>query len=295
MRALGKPPAPPALNEARKTLPMNEKANEQRSYDQVLADAVRVLTEAARRSVTRTDHDGSEHREPADFAEFVAHAVAGAAANVGGIEPILAGRPGSWEAHYVREMLCATVGYDERYLFEHRSEPVVVRVHVGDILNDLGIWRLYDEAHDELGRREDAIHARRDDEPVDDYVAGERATLDRLGQLHDALDGQRVMEWTAYGKAFAANVRRAAEELFPALPVPVEVIVELDWQNDLGLSDDDWDGPEWRLWETARRNTPLPGSGIALTDYPPGADIARIERDAGRTPLARLEDGEDRP
>jgi hypothetical protein len=36
--------------------------------------------------------------EPADFAEFLTLAVASTAANVGGVEELLAGRPGSWEA-----------------------------------------------------------------------------------------------------------------------------------------------------------------------------------------------------
>jgi hypothetical protein len=57
----------------------------QRPHEQVLADAVRLLTEAARRTTTWTDGDGREHQYPADFAEFVTHAVAGAAANVGGV------------------------------------------------------------------------------------------------------------------------------------------------------------------------------------------------------------------
>jgi hypothetical protein len=42
---------------------MHEKRNEQRTYDEVLADAVRVLIEAARRAIAWTDADGVEHRE----------------------------------------------------------------------------------------------------------------------------------------------------------------------------------------------------------------------------------------
>ena len=77
---------------------MHEKRNEQRTYDEVLADAVRVLTEAARRVITWTDRGGRAGHGQEDFAEFVTHALAGKAANIDGIEPILAGRPGSWEA-----------------------------------------------------------------------------------------------------------------------------------------------------------------------------------------------------
>src|SRR5207245_583386 len=81
------------------------RTTDQRRYEELLADAGRVLTEAASRATTRTDRNGREHRQPADFAEFVTHAVAGAAANIGGVEQILAGRPGSWEADHVRQML----------------------------------------------------------------------------------------------------------------------------------------------------------------------------------------------
>ena len=245
------------------------------SPEQLLSEAVRVLTEAARTT--------------SDFAEFLTHAAAGAAANIGSIEALLAERPGSWEAHYVRDMLTATVGYDEQYLLEHRTEPLVVRVHVDDILNDLGLWALYDEAHDEITRRDAVSCARYDDQ--DGFSGEDNAALDELDNLREALDAQRAQDCATYGDAFRDNVHRAAAELFPTLPVPVHVIVELDWQHDLGLRDD-VDGPAWRVWETARRNTPLPGSGIPFKDYPLTLDLAQVERDAGRTPLARLNNGD---
>jgi len=275
----------------------------QRSHDAVLADAVRVLTEGARRSVTWTDRDGREHQQRADFAEFVTHAVAGAAANLGGIEHALAARPGSWEADKVRDMLHCTVGYDEDYLDEHRTEPVVVRVHVDDILNELGVWKLYDEAHDELDRRHDTIAiptaAGVPGDPtfeaalaaLEPATAEQEAASDVVEELRERLDAQQGHESADYGEAFKANIHRAATELFPGLRVPVEVIVELDWQNDIGLSDTELErgGPTWRLWETARLNTPLPGTGIPLRDYPLTLGVAQVERDAGRDPLARLE------
>jgi hypothetical protein len=279
----------------------------QRTYDAVLADAIRVLTEAARRTITWTDRDGREHLDQADFVEFVTHAVAGAAANLGSVEAVLAGRPGSWEAHYLRQMLHSTVGYDEAYLLEHRSEPVVVRVHVDDILTDLGFWDLYEDAHAELERRYDAVGI-----PAAGGVLGapdfetalaqlppatreQQAAAEAILELQNRLDALQQREWSDYGEALRANVLTAATELFPGLRVPVEVIVELGWQNNLGLGEEmDWNGPVWRLWETARLATPLPGSGIPLRDYPTTAHttVTRIERDAGRDPLARLENGE---
>jgi hypothetical protein len=248
--------------------------------EQLLAKAVRVLTEAARTT--------------GDFAEFLTHATAGAAANIGSIDALLAERPGSWEAHYVRDMLTATVDYDEQYLIEHRTEPLIVRVHVDDILNDLGLWSLYDEGQEQITRREDAIHTRHDLTcDAEEYSADDQDALDELDRLHEALDTQRREDCSTYGDAFRDNVHRAAAELFPTLPAPVEVIVELDWQHDLGLRGD-VDGPAWRVWETARRNTSLPGSGIPFKDYPLMLDVAQVERDAGRTPLVRLgnSDGE---
>jgi hypothetical protein len=270
---------------------MHKKRNEQRTYDEVLADAVRVFTEAARRVITLTDRDGRARHEQADFAEFVAYALAGAAANIGGIEPILAGRPGSWEADHLRDLLCATAGYDEQFLLERRTKPMVVRVRVSAILDDLGIWTLYEQACDELERREDVICAAA---PYPKPISQEQhAELGVIDELRAALHAQRLRDWADYGAAFRANVLRAAGELFPTLPVPVEVIVELDRQDDHGV-DDEWDGPVWRLWEAARSSTPLPGSSIPLQDYPPGADIAQIERNASRDPLTRLRRGEAR-
>lgn len=67
--------------------------------------------------------------------------------------------------------------------------------------------------------------------------------------------------------------------------------MQLDWQGGNLGAGDEWDGPAYRLWERARMATPLPHSGIAPKDYPPGG-IAEADRAAGRTPLARLQNDE---
>ena len=269
--------------------PTMSDAGGQRGYDQVLADTVRVLSEAARRTITRGRGTSSEQQDQADFADFLATALAATAANLGGIEALLAGRSGSWEADYVRQLLVGTVGEDEQYLWEHRTEPLVIRVHADDILTELGYWALYDDAQNELDRRDEALYARHDpDECVEDYGADDLAEYDLICDLREALDRQQHTDWAAHGHAFAEQARRAAAELCPTLTVPVEVIVELGWRNDLG-SGDEWDTPAGRVWETARQNTPLPGSGTPLKDYPLTLDVAQVERDAGRTPLARLD------
>ena len=86
------------------------------TYSAQLHAAIDILTEAALTS-----------RPGADWPEFVTLALAGAAANAGGIEPALSGRPGSWEAAGVRHLLVSTVGEDEAQLWQHRA-PVTLSV-----------------------------------------------------------------------------------------------------------------------------------------------------------------------
>lgn len=138
-----------------------------RPYDEVLHDAISVLTDATRltnqpmrqTSPGRWEADPDPRAAlPIDWAEFVTLAVAGAAANVGSTEQILAGRPGSWEAERVRQILQSTVA-DDQDLLRHRTEPVVVDLWVESILRDANdtTYDDYREAELELSRREEAI------------------------------------------------------------------------------------------------------------------------------------------
>ncbi|MFG1913022.1 hypothetical protein [Kribbella sp. NPDC048928] len=141
-----------------------EQVARQRDGGEVMADAVRVLTEAARRRrpVYRPAEGGGVEQdpdatEPADWAEFVAQALVAAAANVGGIETALSGRSGSWEADHVRQLVLGTVGAEEEYLWEHRTEPLTITVYVDDILTDrTDAGSEYLDAEDEIERRRDA-------------------------------------------------------------------------------------------------------------------------------------------
>ncbi|WP_207549091.1 XRE family transcriptional regulator [Mycolicibacterium peregrinum] len=139
-----------------------------RTYDEILSDAVRVLTEAARltNQPGRQKADGSwepaPHADPLaiDWGAFVTDALAGAAANIGGIDAILAGRPGSWEAAVVGDALRAAVGHDEWDLWRHRTEPVTVVLHPERLLFDNNYSDWFDEvdrAEAEIQRREAAV------------------------------------------------------------------------------------------------------------------------------------------
>jgi hypothetical protein len=173
-----------------------------RPVQQVLADAIAVMTEAARLTWTRTDGDGQTVTVRGDWAEFVTLALAGAAANVGGIEDALVGRPGSWEADHVRNLLTSTVGEEEQQLLGHRTEPVVVDVFVDDIMVDLGTWQAYDDAQQELTRRyadcTSATTAESSNMPTPTFEREQR--LDELAELEERLDNQRLRDWTEYGQ-----------------------------------------------------------------------------------------------
>lgn len=140
-----------------------------RPYDEVLHDAISVLTEASRltNQTMRQTSSGQWEADPdpraavpIDWAAFVTATLAGAAANAGGIDTILSGRPGSWEASVVGDALRAAVGADEWDLWRHRTEPVTVVLHPERILFDNDASDRFDEmdaAEAEIARRVNAI------------------------------------------------------------------------------------------------------------------------------------------
>ena len=64
--------------------------------------AVHAITQAAR----------AEH----DFAGWLAHVLAAAAGQLGGSDELTIGRPGSWEASLVDQLVKGTVGHGDEYL-----------------------------------------------------------------------------------------------------------------------------------------------------------------------------------
>ena len=51
-----------------------------------------------------------------DFAGWLADVLARVAARKGSSDALTAGRPGSWEAALIQQLLAGTVGYDDEYL-----------------------------------------------------------------------------------------------------------------------------------------------------------------------------------
>lgn len=264
----------------------------------VLADAIRVLTEAARltrplpasEAAAPTPGQPVSVRSdcgPADWGEFVTHALAGAAANIGGTEAILAGRPGSWEADGVRHLLTSTVGHDEQHLLEHRTEALVVDVHVDELLTDLGAWEPYDQASRELARRYDAIANATVTGVLGDALAEEAlrqlepATQEqerqatRVAELEARLEQQRLQDWASYGRAMQTAIEAEAARL-PGLTVPVIVRV----LQETCCQANEQTGATWglidQLLTVAVQRTELPGDG-----RPPLARLEAIEHASG--------------
>lgn len=229
--------------------------------EQLLATAIEALTAAARlqRPVLERDEQASAaegtpvyretgRTEPDDWAEFVSQALAGAAANAGGVETALAGRPGSWEADFTRQLLAGTVGHDGEYLWEHRTEPVRVTLYVDELADDINARKPYDDA----GAAIDARH----DEVRDGTEAYERH-VDLLAELADRLEAQRLADWTAWGEGLAEAVKAAAARRMPGLRVPVEVVVDVEtWRSD--REEPYWPDLEWELTGEALGATPAP-------------------------------------
>lgn len=268
-----------------------------RDQQEMLADAIKTLTEAARQKGT-------------DWAEFVTLAVAGAAANVGGIEKALEGRPGSWESDHVRGMLHATVGEDPAELLRHRTEPLRVDLWPEEMLDEFGYGELYDESRRIL-RAEVERHVWRYrlndsgswvaldaeapsyDIPPDANVAPgsvlhvprateDEATLNDLAEQESALDElQFEDDPQAYGSALRDTVLAKAAELFPGQTV--QVVVRKGPQEDWPATG----SPEATLVEAAWTETALPWNGIAPKDQA-ASSIANADRDDGRLPLLRL-------
>lgn len=123
-----------------------------------LGEAVSALTVAARREVAVGAGTEGAHREPADFGETVCRVLAAVAANVGGIDALLA-RSTSWESDHVRRMIHSVVGEDEGELLRYRTEPVNLHLDVQGVFDDFGLGALYREAAEELNHREAAADA----------------------------------------------------------------------------------------------------------------------------------------
>jgi len=223
--------------------------------------AVTALTQGARLT--------GPGQRPVDFADFLASALAAVAANLGGVDRLLAGRPGSWEADLVDQLVHGTVGHDDAGLTEYRTEPIVIHLNVA---------RLVEEA-EEVNGREAIAPYEREWMAVEDHYAALDDDQDHSDAEEAALAALRdrwAGEYARFAEAFTAAVLAQAAAI-PGLTVPVtvEATTDPDARTDRGLPHPGgWDDPDpdplvWRLWCAALDTTPLPTHDDAPHDAGP--------------------------
>lgn len=235
-----------------------DEARYRREHTRLWGATVRDLTAAVRLRHPRSGQ--------LDFADFLASALAAVAGNVGSTDRIVAGRPGSWEAYRVNQLVGGTVGYDqdEAALAVYRTEPLVVPLNVHDLMfrdvaaRTRGIDTPYEQETDALYERLEPLSG-------DEYEVA-------LVQVHAeeaALKAWWAAAYAAYAEAFAAAVAREAAQIEGlGVPVTLWANIALDGAGPDGLYDQEAENPDeydfaadplvLRLWQAARGAVPLP-------------------------------------
>jgi hypothetical protein len=247
------------------------------------ADDFQVAALAIARAIRAINNN----QRAGDGAEFITHLLATVAANLGSSDAVTAGRPGSWEAAGVGDLLRSTVGYDDEYLLTYRTEPVEVVVNPVYELEDLGLFETYEASIDHIGR---ALFGDRWSPSRD------RLTLDQLQQIED-IEEQLVelekRDRDEYQQRFAATVRARFEQLRTEDPhrYPEHLTNTVRFADADASSDDLTDG--WgsdlasQLYQHARKHTPLPGCNTQ-PDRTGGQSHAKRLLDAGNWPHLRI-------
>lgn len=234
-------------------------------YVEPIAMAITALTAAAKQTRTRGAGTEQATTEPVDFAEIACHVLTVVAANTGGVERLLAGRPGSsWEADLIRQIIHSTAG---DHLDRYRTLPIRLGVDVAGAFDDFGI--------EEMAAREEDAAAEATFN--DNLTEAGQAQADALA---DAIARLRKEDEDAYLAAYRQIVERRAAEL--GITVPIEVTRTGDYEGDTGD-----DATVAGLHEYAREHTPLPMIG-----QPPASSaeaITQIIRLLGCTYTARAQ------
>ncbi|PFG44927.1 hypothetical protein ATJ97_0201 [Georgenia soli] len=202
-------------------------------YEALRAEAIRAMTRAARFSWSNDS--------PMDFGEFVTQVVTATAANIGTLSKLLAGRPGSWEADLVRQMVVGAAGPDGDHLPEHRTDPVVVDVDVEEIMWESGVEEEFDQAAHQA--RQAVMDAAED---------GTSGTVDdRAREAADDVWNRLEEKKRLYAERLEAEILKAAQEQGYRAPVTVRI-------NPRDANLHEYGTVERALLDIARDRTDLP-------------------------------------
>ncbi|MHD0307191.1 hypothetical protein [Rhodococcus baikonurensis] len=226
-----------------------------------------AATDALTAIARSTRSDGSQ----VDFADTLADILAVVAANMGSVEGLLRGRPTSWEADLIHQLITGAEAEDE--LPARRTEPVRVPLDIDEEWDRFGLTDLAQEAFDEINGRMLKVD---DESPESDALAGEQLAVDELE------DSDRA----AYISAFTASAREIAQE--HGITAPIEVITSSYLDNQPAHEPDDL---EERIRYAATGRTPHPITDSTATELMEqgitGTELAAALRAAGRDYRAR--------
>lgn len=217
----------------------------------ITTENVRVLADQLTHLLTRVARHTLAEGHCTDFAEVITRSMAAAAANVGGPDIFLSGRPGSWESSSVACLLGGAMGQDSSHWASLRTEPLVIPLNVAERVEDSalhpGLVGLTD-ARDRLDdRSSDAV----DDDPRAGDYDFELADLERRYSL----------TFATYAARFRCAVSAVVEELgLDAVDTAVDADPEVAWwctesiRNPAPLNDP----LVTKIWERAHAVVPLP-------------------------------------
>ncbi|CAM5540228.1 hypothetical protein [Leifsonia shinshuensis] len=221
-----------------------------------VADAIAALTAAARQTRVRGAGTDQATVEPVDFGEIACHVITRVAANLGGVDALLAGRPGSWEADYVRQIVQSTAGDDPDELLRWRTEPVRLPFDVEDEFYDFGLGDLYDQD------RDSAADATFVEGLSDDQAAAAESIVDAIEALWE-------QDKVAYTAAYLAAARRYLTDR--------GATVDVELAAPIAGAAATWDDLTDQMQQYARSHTPLPATG-AIPDYSDGTPADALRR-----------------
>lgn len=162
-----------------------------------------------------------------DGGELICHLVATVAANLGSIDAVTAGRPGSWEADLVQQILSSTVGQGD--LLYWRTAPIEIVEHVDALLDGMDLGEaLYDASLNQIWAALEADgHGVETGDPAlrQLTVEGEalyEAAIEPLNQL-------RTEDFARYTESFEAAVRIVVDRLVIHEGLPAEVSASVRW------------------------------------------------------------------
>lgn len=239
-------------------------ANPPRSDADAFEDEFRHLWGAVVTALTAAVRLNHPTDGPVDFADFLASALASVAANVGSLDRLIAGRPGSWESAILTQLVSGSVGHDPSIeeLARWRTEPVVVVLNVAQLVAETTLDAAAADREGVLLDFDEAVAALPDPWaggrlPTDDEAAGWDASQDGLRRRY-------AEAFAAYAERFTAAALDVAHAMY--LTVPVEVLASTDpeaawWRPEDLTNPQEWDEGDLlasRLWSAARDQVGLP-------------------------------------